>query len=93
MNNKLIKMMPMTSCKEASQLMSEGMNRRLTLLENLALKMHLLMCGACRQVLKQIKGLRQLLHAYRDYITLKEISTPRLSLSTKNKLQQILSNQ
>ena len=88
-----MKMMPMASCKEASRLMSEGMNRRLTLLEILVLKIHLLMCGACRQVLKQINGLRLLLRAYRDYITLRKTSSPRLSLSSKSKLQQIISNQ
>ena len=92
MNNKLMKMMPMASCKEASRLMSAGMNRRLSLLETLGLKMHLLMCGTCRQVLKQMKGLRLLLRTYREYIAFKKISSPRLSQIAKDRLQRNLSS-
>ena len=93
MKNKLMKMMPMASCKKASRLMSASMNRRLSLLETINLKMHLFMCGTCRQILKQLYGLRQLLRAYREHIMIKKTSSPRLSPSAKNKLQNLLSSQ
>ena len=90
MINSLMKMMPMASCKEASRLMSEGMNRRLSLLETMSLETHLFMCGTCRQVLKQMKGLRLLLRAYREHIALRRTSSPRLSQLAKNRLKQNL---
>jgi hypothetical protein len=90
MNNKLMKMMPMISCKKASQLMSDGLNRRLSFKETIDLKMHLLMCGACKQVLKQLKGLRKLMRAYRNYPLFKSSISPRLTQITKDKIKQNL---
>jgi hypothetical protein len=93
MNNRLMKMMPMISCKKASHLISEGMNRRLSLKESIGLKIHLLMCRACSQVLKQLKGLRRLLRAYHKYLINKSISSSGLSQLTKDKIKQVLSSQ
>lgn len=92
MNERLMKMMPMISCKKASRLMSEGMDRRLSLKETINLKMHLLMCGACTQVLKQLKGLRRLLRAYRDHLILKSSNSPHLNQVVKNQIKQKLLN-
>lgn len=44
----------MTSCKEASRLASDALNRRLTLRERIALRTHLLICAACRRFEQQI---------------------------------------
>jgi predicted anti-sigma-YlaC factor YlaD len=44
----------MTSCKEASRLASDALNRRLTLREQFALRTHLLSCSACRRFEQQI---------------------------------------
>ena len=73
--------------------MSDRMNRRLSWAESIGLQMHLFMCGACKNVLKQLKGLRQLFRAYRFFIEGNKSSSSSLSLSAKNKLRQILSNQ
>lgn len=90
MNERLMKMMPMISCKKASRLMSEGMDRRLSFKEVIDLKMHLLMCGACAQILKQLKGLRRLIRAYRNHLLLNLTKSPRLSQTFKDKIKQIL---
>jgi len=90
MNDRLMKMMPMISCKKASRLMSEGMDRRLSIKEMMRLKVHLMMCGACIQVLKQLKGLRRLLRAYRKHLLIKSTSFPRLSQSAKDKIKQVI---
>ena len=37
----------MLNCKEATRLMSEGYDRKLTLGERLSLKMHTMMCIGC----------------------------------------------
>lgn len=38
----------MMSCKEATQLMSQDLDRRLSPVERLGLKLHLLICRGCR---------------------------------------------
>lgn len=43
----------MMMCKQATRLMSLKQDRLLTLQERLSLRMHLLMCGACRECDKQ----------------------------------------
>ncbi len=48
----------MLSCKEATQRLSEGLDRDLSLSEKLQLKMHLAMCGGCRNFSKQMNFLR-----------------------------------
>ncbi|MGC0150956.1 zf-HC2 domain-containing protein [Chromobacterium vaccinii] len=47
------------SCRAASRLISAGMDRPLTVAEHLKLRMHLLLCGNCRQFSRQLDLLRQ----------------------------------
>lgn len=48
----------MLSCKETTQRLSEAQDRDLSLPEKLQLKMHLAMCGGCRNFSKQMDFLR-----------------------------------
>ena len=52
----------MLSCKDASQLISEGLDRNLSLREKIGLRLHLWMCDSCRLFEKQMSYLRQALH-------------------------------
>ena len=90
MNNRLMKMMPMISCKKASRLMSEGMDQRLSVKEVINLKMHLFFCAACAQVLRQLKGLRRLMRAYRNHLMSKSDKSSSLSQRAKDKIKQTL---
>ena len=45
-------------CKQASQVISKALDRKLTLRERLALKFHLLVCNACKQFNQQLIALR-----------------------------------
>ena len=47
------------SCKEASRLLSQSMDRELTLGEHARLRLHLTLCDACRNFNRQLKQLRQ----------------------------------
>ncbi|QEL55711.1 zf-HC2 domain-containing protein [Chromobacterium paludis] len=47
------------SCREASRLISAGLDRPLSAAEHLKLRMHLLLCGNCRQFSRQLDLLRQ----------------------------------
>jgi predicted anti-sigma-YlaC factor YlaD len=54
----------MMNCKQATQLLSEKMDRPLTTKEKLALKMHTTICSACRQFGLQMIDLRKISKAY-----------------------------
>lgn len=48
----------MLSCKETSRLVSEGLDRKLSLRERLAVRVHLWICNNCRGFEKQLHFLR-----------------------------------
>ncbi|MBX3650469.1 MAG: zf-HC2 domain-containing protein [Burkholderiales bacterium] len=56
----------MTSCKKASELMSQGQDRALGTLAKLQLRLHLLICERCRRVTRQLEFLRAAIRRYRD---------------------------
>lgn len=85
----MMKMMPMISCREASRLMSEKMDRHLNLGEVLSLGFHLAMCKGCSIIAKQIRGLRELFHAY-SKIASKKPPIGRLSPEQKEQIKQKL---
>ncbi len=47
----------MLSCKEAAQLVSEGLDRELSFWQQLSLRFLLLMCRACSRYTRQVKAL------------------------------------
>ncbi|HLD09974.1 MAG TPA: zf-HC2 domain-containing protein [Methylophilaceae bacterium] len=49
----------MLSCKQASQLVSQSLERRLTYRERFGLSLHLMMCDACKLFSRQLRLLRQ----------------------------------
>ena len=46
------------SCKETTQLLSQGEDRKLAFGERLALHLHLAICDGCRSLATQLKFLR-----------------------------------
>lgn len=49
----------MLDCKHASELLSQAMERRLSLRQRMALRLHLLLCDACTQFARQLELLRK----------------------------------
>ncbi|NVK72369.1 hypothetical protein C0J08_01175 [Marinomonas sp. CT5] len=54
----------MIKCKQATQMLSEKLDRPLTTKEKMALTMHTTMCGACRQFGKQMEEMRKISKTY-----------------------------
>ena len=54
------------SCKEATRLVSQGLDRRLGVAERLALRLHLLVCDGCTNFSKQVAFLRRALSRLAD---------------------------
>ncbi len=75
-------------CKKASQLQSDGFERTLSLSERLRLRIHLLMCGACRNYASNIELLHRLFHTIRS----RKESDERISLpeSSRTRIQNAL---
>lgn len=49
----------MLNCKQNSELMSQALDRQVTLRENLAMRLHLMMCRGCRNYEKQLAFIRR----------------------------------
>jgi hypothetical protein len=58
----------MLSCREVTQLVSESLDRELSLRQRVSTKTHLMMCRLCSRYNKQLAGLREAfrLHAMRE---------------------------
>jgi Putative zinc-finger len=54
-------MKPLLSCKEVSQLVSQGLERRLGLVERVQLRLHLAICEGCSNFKKHMVFLRKAL--------------------------------
>lgn len=50
------------TCKEVHRLTSEGLDRELSMTERTRLRMHLLVCEACRTFTDQMQLLRRAMH-------------------------------
>lgn len=56
----------MLSCKEATALISQGLDRELTWRERVALSMHEAICAGCRATERQLRFLRTATAAWRN---------------------------
>ena len=74
-------------CREMVSLMSESMERRLTVGEFFKLRLHLLACAWCARYLRQIKFLRSLLRGQRGTKT--EL-VPALAADARDRIAQSL---
>lgn len=54
----------MISCKHATELMSQDLDRQLSRSERLRLRLHLLFCIGCRRTREQFRFMRQALRNY-----------------------------
>lgn len=54
----------MLNCKEATRLISESQERKLSLLEIMPLKFHVMMCSGCKNFSLQVPFLSQAMRAF-----------------------------
>ena len=81
----------MISCKEASRLISEQLDRKLSLYERVTLKMHLTMCSVCKHVQRQLGALRNVISSKaHSQETTSSSDGPPLSESSKEHIKSLL---
>ncbi len=78
----------MLSCKETSLLVSQSLDRRLSWRERIALRMHLLVCDACRSFADQAAFLRTAARRFGRGANASE--QPRLSSSARKRIAREL---
>ncbi len=61
----LARLTHIVSCKEATRLLSQREDRRLTRGEAVRLRIHLAVCTACSRFARQLRILRKAMRAYR----------------------------
>ena len=72
------------NCKQASQVISQSLDRKLSLRERLALKFHLVICKACKQFNQQLIALRSTFN--RLTATIENDTSIRMPSETKSRL-------
>lgn len=81
----------MLSCRQASHLVSQSREQRLPLRQRLSLRLHLMLCGACRQFALQLKMLRRVARQYGARIENDEHL--RLSKDARGRIAQAMQQQ
>ena len=76
------------SCKAATRLQSEGLDRKLPLRQRFGLRFHLLLCKWCRRYGKQVSFLRHAAHEHPDEMT--EPVPEKLSDEARERIRQKL---
>jgi hypothetical protein len=76
----------MLSCKDASQIISQSLDRQLTVRERFALNLHLLICKYCKQFSQQLHAIRAALKLASRAI--ENDDTIKMPSETKKRLMQ-----
>ena len=68
----------MLNCKQASHLVSQSLDRRLSFAERFGLRLHLLICAGCRQFSQQLAFMRDALaHWHRKIESDASVTLPK----------------
>jgi hypothetical protein len=79
------------TCREASRLISESLDRQLTRRERCALGIHKLLCGACRQFVRQMTLIRLTLASGAERLrAYASDRTVKLSADRKSQIKRLL---
>lgn len=79
-------MLAMISCRQASELMSQQLDRKLSLGEKLRLHAHLLICKSCPQTLQQFEILRNASKHYAEHTAGQQEKKVTLSSDSKQRI-------
>jgi len=58
----------MHSCREITALVSQGLDKKLSVSERLAIGLHVMMCSGCRNFQSQSQFIRKAAHGYTEQL-------------------------
>jgi hypothetical protein len=76
------------TCREASRLQSEALDRKLSLVQRFGLAVHLMICKWCRRYGKQVRFLRDAAHEHAE--SLSEAVPQKLSVEARERIKKRL---
>src|SRR5437764_3964078 len=76
------------TCPEVVRILSLGMDKQLSLMMRMKLRIHYLMCSFCQRYMKQLKYIRQVSREFPDEIG--ELSDAALPADTKERMKAVL---
>src|SRR5215467_14153174 len=76
------------TCPEIVRILSLGMDKELSLMMRIKLRIHFLMCSFCERYMKQLKYIRQVSREFPDKIG--EISDASLPADAKERMKAVL---
>jgi hypothetical protein len=79
----------MISCKQATQLVSTGLDQKLSLSQRISLKLHLFICHYCRTYVRHLNFLRRATGRLEQHI---EQQGQPLSAKAREKVKQSIKN-
>jgi predicted anti-sigma-YlaC factor YlaD len=82
----------MLTCKEVSELVSQSLDRKLSLRERLGVRVHLLVCNACDRFAAQMRFLRAAARRFRE-LPPEDDTGVRLSDAARGRIRRRLDGQ
>ena len=76
------------TCPEVIRILSQGMDKHLSLLTRLKLRVHFLMCSFCQRYMEQLKYIRQVAREFPEKIG--EVSNKKLPVDAKERMKAAL---
>ena len=80
----------MSRCKDITKLISDSMERKLSLWQRIDLRTHLILCGFCRRFHANVLALRKLASRDKDYDA---VEKPKLSVEAKTRIRNAIRQQ
>ncbi|MBD3333202.1 zf-HC2 domain-containing protein [candidate division GN15 bacterium] len=81
------------SCEEVGQMVSESLDRRLSLPERIQVKLHLAMCALCRRYASQLVFLHKALHRHAEDAEARKEPDRELPDSVRQHLQDLVNRE
>jgi predicted AAA+ superfamily ATPase len=78
----------MVTCRDASRLQSEALDKKLSFAQRFGLALHLAICKWCRRYGKQVRFLREAAHEHPE--NLSEAVPQKLSVEARERIKQRL---
>ena len=76
------------NCQQAARFQSEAMDRKLSFVKRVGLRLHLLMCSLCRRYGKQIRYLHSTAQDHQDHLI--DASPQTLSIEARERIKKKL---
>ena len=83
----------MLNCKDMTKLISDSLERKISVRQRMELWLHIMMCGMCRRFRSNIIELRKRVRGSKGLLDQADIATAALPPATKARLEEAVKRQ